>query len=79
MPNSINLLVYWKCATTLWLGQKQMWCMPKYKIEDLCTSFAFAEVIAKTALPKKVRWGKNLNFRVGLSVGNYNFQSITIR
>jgi len=35
-----------------------MWCIPKYKIEDLCTSFAFAEVIAKTTLPKKVRWGK---------------------
>jgi len=30
-------------------------------------------VIAKTALPKKVRWGKNLNFGAGLSVGIFYF------
>ena len=36
-------------------------------------------VIDKTALPKKVRWGKNLSFGVGLSVGLFYFQSVLVK
>jgi len=39
------------------------------KIKNLCTSFDFAEAMANTASPNKVRWGKNLNFREGMCVG----------
>jgi len=33
---------------------------------------------SQNAFGEKVRWGKNLNFWVGLSVGNFHFQSVFV-
>jgi len=40
--------------------------------------FCFCRRDSQNGFAEKVRWGKNLNIRVGLSVGIFYFQSVCL-